>query len=141
MKYYCEDPELNQLYREHVDDAGFDICAAENLKITNGKWFLVGTKLHVSIPSGHVGVLKARSGLSVKFNTDIHAGVIDSGFTGEIGVLISTDGPPFLIHKGDRIAQLLVLACDTNPPIRVNSLEELGQTDRGEKGFGSTGGF
>ena len=141
MKYYCEYPELNQLCREHEGDAGFDICSAEDLEITNSDWVLVKTKLHVAIPSGHVGILKARSGLSVKFNTDIHAGVIDESYRGEIGVLISTNKPPLVIHKGNRIAQLLVLACDTNPPIRVNNLEELGQTDRGEKGFGSTGGF
>lgn len=141
MKYYCEDPELNQLYREHADDAGFDICSAEDWELVNPSWVLVKTKLHVSIPRGHVGILKARSGLSVRFNTDIHAGVIDASYRGEIGVLVSTNKPPLVIHKGDRIAQLLVLACDTNPPIKVNSLEELGQTDRGGKGFGSTGGF
>ncbi len=141
MKYYCEDPELNQLYREHADDAGFDICSAEELVLRDTQWHLIKTALHVAIPSGHVGILKARSGLSLRVNTDVHAGVIDSSYRGEVCVLLSVEKVPFHIRKGDRIAQLIVHACDTNPAIKVNSLEELGETDRGGKGFGSTGGF
>lgn len=141
MKYYCTDPELNQLYRERPDDAGFDICSAEDVTLEDNQWHLIHTALYVAIPSGHVGILKARSGLSLKVNTDVHAGVLDPSYRGEIGVLLSVEKTPFHIKKGDRIAQMIVYACDTNPPIRVNCLEDLGETTRGAKGFGSTGGF
>ena len=143
MKYYCEDPELQQLYREHATDAGFDICAIEDKWLFGEAWTPVKTGLHVSIPAGKVGFLKARSGLSKKSNTDVHAGVIDSGYLGEVVVLLSVtkEKTPFHITKGMRIAQLVVLDCDLSEPEKVNSLEELGTTERGEKGFGSTGGF
>ena len=143
MKYYCSDPELNQLYREHATDAGFDICSAEDVWIMDGTWTPVKTALHLAIPEGKVGILKARSGLSLKFNTDVHAGVLDASYRGEVIVLLSIEQAkaPFHVKKSDRIAQLLVLDCDLSNPERVNSLEELGNTDRGAKGFGSTGGF
>ena len=143
MKYYCEDPELQQLYREHATDAGFDICSAEDKWLFDGTWTPVKTALHLAIPEGKVGILKARSGLSLKFNTDVHAGVLDASYRGEVIVLLSVElnKAPFHIKKKDRIAQLIVLDCDLAEPERVNSLEDLGNTERGEKGFGSTGGF
>lgn len=141
MKYYCNDPELNQLYKKHADDAGFDICAASAMEITDQSWHEVKTGLHVNIPKGCVGILKPRSGLSLEFNTDVHAGVIDSGYTGEIIVLLSVLKPPIFIEKGTRIAQLVVLLMPKIEPVRVGSLEELEDTERGADGFGSTGGF
>ena len=141
MNYYCEDPELNQLYKKHADDAGFDICAAEDYEINCADRVLVSTKLHVAIPKGFVGILKPRSGLSLAYGTDIGAGVLDSNYRGEVGVLLTAHTFPFVIHKGDRIAQMLVLKLPQIEPIRVNSLEELGDTERGSNGFGSTGGY
>ena len=141
MKYFVSDPELDQLYKKHADDAGFDIKSAESLTIADGDWHLIKTGLHVAIPKGCVGILKPRSGLSLLFNTDIHAGVLDSNYRGEVGVLISANNLPFTINKGDRIAQLVLLVQPKVELERVNSLEELDATDRGVEGFGSTGGF
>lgn len=137
MQYYCEDPELDQLYREHATDAGFDICSADDKWIIDGNWVPIKTGLHLAIPEGKVGILKARSGLSLRVNTDVHAGVLDACYRGEVIVLLSIADykAPFHVKKGDRIAQLLVLDCDLSEPERVNSLEELGNTDRGAKGF------
>lgn len=141
MKYYCSDPELKlkQMVKAHADDAGFDICAAEDWELATTEWVPIKTALHVAIPRGYCGILKPRSGLSLRFNTDVHAGVIDSSFRGEIVVLISSNRPPFTIHKGDRIAQLCCLKLYDGPAERAASLEELGETDRGAGGFGSTG--
>lgn len=141
MKYYCEDPELNQLYKKHADDAGFDICSAEDYEILSADRVLISTKLHVAIPKGYVGILKPRSGLSVSYGTNIGAGVIDSNFRGEIKVLLTAQSFPFIIHKGDRIAQMLILKLPQVEPEKVDSLEALGVTERGEAGFGSTGGY
>ena len=141
MKYYCEDPELNQLYKKHADDAGFDICAAEDYELGSTDRVLVSTKLHVAIPKGYVGILKPRSGLSIDYGTNIGAGVVDAGYLGEIKVVLTAQTFPFIIHKGDRIAQMLILKLPQVEPEKVDSLEALGVTDRGEAGFGSTGGY
>ena len=141
MKYYCEDPELNQLYKKHADDAGFDICAAEDYEINCPDRVLVSTKLHVAIPKGYVGILKPRSGLSIDYGTNIGAGVVDAGYLGEIKIVLTAQSFPFVINKGDRIAQMLILKLPQIEPIKVSSLEELGESDRGEAGFGSTGGY
>lgn len=141
MKYYVADPELKQMYRAHDDDAGFDLCTATDINLTDTTWQLVPTKLHLAIPKGYVGFIKPRSGLSVKFNTDTHAGVIDASYRGEVGILISVNKPPVTFHKGDRIAQLCLLKLYDGPAEQVSSLEELEETDRGAGGFGSTGGF
>ena len=139
MKYFVEDPELRQLFKKHDDDAGFDICAKQNLLLEGDKWYSISTGLYLAIPKGHVGILKPRSGLSLRFNTDIHAGVIDSNYRGEVVVVISVDHPPFSIEKGDRIAQLLILELPKIELEKVATLPELGDTDRGAGGFGSTG--
>lgn len=139
MKYFVEDPELRQLYKKHDDDAGFDICAKQNLLIEDDKWYAIPTGLYLAIPKGHVGILKPRSGLSLRFNTDIHAGVIDSNYRGEVVAVISVDHPPFFIERGDRIAQLLILELPKIELEKVATLSELGDTDRGAGGFGSTG--
>lgn len=141
MKFYCADPELKQLYRKHADDAGFDICASEEMLIEDHDWHVIKTGLHVAIPKRYVGIVKPRSGLSLQFNTDIHAGVIDASYRGEIRVLISALQTPFKIEKGDRIAQLCVLRLYPGPAQQVSSLDELEETERGSDGFGSTGGY
>jgi len=141
MKYFCDDPELDQLYKKHADDAGFDICAAEDIEVNCSDRVLVSTKLHVAIPSGYVGILKPRSGLSIDYGTNIGAGVIDASYRGEIKVVLTAQTFPFVIHKNDRIAQMLILKLPQIEPIKVSSLEELGDTERGENGFGSTGGY
>ena len=139
MKYFVEDPELRQLYKKHDDDAGFDICAKQSYLLEDNKWHLIQTGLYLAIPKGHVGILKPRSGMSVQFNTDIHAGVLDSNYRGEVKVLVSTEVTPLFIEKGTRIAQLLILELPKIELEKVATLSELGDTDRGAGGFGSTG--
>lgn len=97
---------------------------------------LVDTQITMAIPEGLYRQIAPRSGLAVKHGIDVGAGVIDSDYRGTIQVLLFNFGrEDFLIRKGDRIAQLIIEKI-ASPVIQdVNDLEE---TTRGEKGFGST---
>ena len=138
IKWYCP-LDIPQMYKKHRDDAGYDICCAEDITIPpHPAQIAVSTKLYVSIPRGNVGIIKPRSGLSLEHGTQIGAGVLDPGYTGEVIVLMSTlSDQPVSFHAGDRIAQLLVLALSDCPASRVNRWDD--NTERGANGFGSTG--
>ena len=119
-------------------DAGFDLRAAETVTIPAGEQVLIPTGLRVAIPLGFVGLLRDRSSTALK-RLYTHAGVIDAAYRGEIKVVVSNGGrEQLLIEKGQRIAQMVVVPCLTQSS-EAASLEELGLTDRGGGGFGSTG--
>lgn len=121
----------------HPGDAGFDLRAAENLTIEPGERALVPTGLRFAIPEGYVGLVWDRSGLAAKHGMHCFAGVIDSGYRGEVKVVLANLGQePFRVEKGMRISQMLVQPVAQATLARVENLEE---TARGEGGFGSTG--
>ena len=119
-------------------DAGYDLTAIADAIIPTLGRSVVGTGIAVAIPSGHVGLIWPRSGLAVKSGGNVLAGVIDSGYRGEVKVALHhTDyETDVVIRKGDRIAQLLVQPVVTLPMVEVGQLSD---SDRGENGFGSTG--
>lgn len=119
-------------------DAGYDLTAIADAVIPTLGRAVVGTGIAVAIPAGHVGLIWPRSGLAVKSGINVLAGVIDSGYRGEVKVALhNTDyETDVVIRKGDRIAQLLVQAVVTLPMVEVGQLSD---SDRGENGFGSTG--
>ena len=124
----------------HPGDAGLDLHAAEEAMIgPSGGRASVGTGLAVEIPPGHAGLVLPRSGLAAKHGIALvnAPGLIDSGYRGEIRVLLlNTDpGEPFEIEVGDRIAQLLVVPFVEAEPIEA----QLSTSERGEGGFGSSG--
>ncbi|HEY3291177.1 MAG TPA: dUTP diphosphatase [Anaerolineae bacterium] len=120
-------------------DAGYDIRSNQNLEIHPGEQALVSTGLHVQIPDNTVGILKDRSSMASQ-GLRVSGGVIDASYRGEILVLLENRGHvPCTIKVNDRIVQMVVVPCYTEPTSSVNSLEDLGQTRRGESGFGSTG--
>ena len=124
----------------HPGDAGLDLHAAEEAMIgPSGGRASVGTGLAVEIPPGHAGLVLPRSGLAAKHGIALvnAPGLIDSGYRGEIRVLLlNTDpGEPFEIAVGDRIAQLLVVPFVEAEPIEA----QLSTSERGEGGFGSSG--
>lgn len=121
--------------------AGMDVVSAEDVSIAQGARHAVATGLSVAIPAGFEIQVRPRSGLALKHGITVAnaPGTIDSDYRGELKViLINLGQEPFAIRRGDRIAQL-VLA----PVTRATWLEvaELDETERGEGGFGSTGGF
>ncbi len=122
----------------HRGDAGLDLFAAVDAVIEAGQVLSVPTGIKVAIPGGHVGLIWDKSGVSLR---GIHrlAGVIDSGYRGEVKVvLVNLSSHPFYLEKGMKIAQLLIQSVNT---VKVREVEDLGDTPRGEGGFGSTGKY
>ena len=120
--------------------AGMDVVSAEDVTIVPGGRHAVATGLALAIPPGFEVQVRPRSGLALKHGISVPnaPGTIDSDYRGELKViLINLGEAPFEIRRGDRVAQL-VLA----PVTRASWLEtdELDETERGEGGFGSTGG-
>ena len=126
--------------RSHPGDAGLDLHAAEPAVIGAGERAAVGTGIAVEIPDGHAGLVLPRSGLALRHGIALvnAPGLIDSGYRGEIRVLLlNTDrGRDFELEPGDRIAQLLVTPFAHVTPVEA---PELADSDRGAGGFGSTG--
>jgi dUTP pyrophosphatase len=133
--YKCDD--ASNLTKQNGLDAGLDIKCSEECVILPGDSKLVSTGLYLQVPTGFVGLIWSRSGLSVKHKIEVGAGCIDSTYRGEIKVHLYNFGKTeFKIQKGDRIAQLLTI------PVLLNIYlftDELEPTDRAEKGFGSSG--
>ena len=120
--------------------AGMDVVSAEEVTIAPGARHAVATGLAVAIPEGYEIQVRPRSGLALKHGITVPntPGTIDSDYRGELKViLINLGTEPFAIARGDRVAQL-VLA----PVVQAawDEVEELDATERGEGGFGSTGG-
>lgn len=116
--------------------AGYDLYSAYNYVITARTKGLILTDIILEIPEKHYGRVAPRSGLAIKNGIDVGAGVIDSDYRGNIGVvLFNHSNTDFNIVKGDRIAQIII-----TPIITPEIIEsDVSETDRGEKGFGSTG--
>ena len=117
--------------------AGYDLSSAQRLTIPINGRALVQTDVSLSVPKGTYGRIAPRSGLAVKHGITTGAGVIDADYTGPIGIVLFNHGDQdFQIEEGDRIAQLILEQIANKPVIQV---QDLTQTTRGDKGFGSTG--
>jgi dUTP pyrophosphatase len=118
-------------------DAAFDLRSTHDTVLKPGEKTLVKTGLSLSIPQGYVGLIWDRSGLAAKNGLTCLGGVIDSGYRGEIGVVLCNLGKEeFTVEKNMRIAQMLI------QPVmqaKIEEVEELDETGRGNTGFGSSG--
>lgn len=128
--------------RNNASDAGLDLIANEGVEIESLKESrvnnraTVGTGIAVEIPEGYYGRIAPRSGLAAKKGIDVLAGVCDASYRGEIKVvLINFGANSFHIAPGDKIAQLIISPIVT--PTAVWG--ELTESERGDKGFGSSG--
>jgi dUTP pyrophosphatase len=132
--------------RAHEGDAGVDLFSAEDVELAPGQRALVRTGVAVAIPLGMVGLVHPRSGLASRVGLSIvnSPGTIDAGYRGEIKIaLINLDSTtPIVVHRGDRIAQLLVQQVELVELVEVSSFDEVGlaETSRGDGGHGSSGG-
>lgn len=118
--------------------AGMDIHSISDLTIAPGKTALVQTGIALGIPEGYEAQVRPRSGLAFKYGVTVlnSPGTIDSDYRGEVKVILINHGDQeFIIHRGDRIAQLVF--CPVNRATFIDS--KLEDTDRGTGGFGSTG--
>lgn len=120
-------------------DAGMDLRSVDELSVPPRSRALVRTGLVMALPPGYEAQVRPRSGLALKSGITVlnTPGTIDSGYRGEVGVILfNTTDEPFAVRKGDRIAQLVVASV---VEAQVAEVAELGETERGAGGFGSTG--
>lgn len=122
-------------------DAGADLAACEDVELAPGERAMVRTGVAIALPDGYAAFVHPRSGLAAKHGvTVVNApGTIDAGYRGEIKViLLNTDAErPVSFRRGDRIAQLVVQRVEN---VTFREVASLPGSDRGEGGFGSTGG-
>ncbi len=122
-------------------DAGADLVASEEVELAaGGGRGLVSTGIFVAIPDGYAGFVQPRSGLALRHGVTClnTPGLIDAGYRGELKVLLVNTDPvePFIVRRGDRIAQLVLQKVEQANFVEV---QELPDSSRGTGGFGSTG--
>jgi len=132
-------------------DAGYDLSSSGYYEILPGERALIKTGLRMKIPEGLYGRIAPRSSLAVNDGIDVLGGVVDSNYIGEVCVILfntqkeikqldlfapSSVPGVFVVKPGDRIAQIVFENYST---LDVEEVLELEETNRGEKGFGSTG--
>lgn len=118
-------------------DAGFDLKAIENVNFFPFEQKQVRTGIAIEVPTGYVGLVRDRAGIVQKMNVHTVAGTFDSGFRGEVSImLVNMNDKTVEIEKGMRVAQIILI-----PVVKAKLLEvkKLSDTERGNKGFGSTG--
>ena len=134
------DPDLPLPRYASSGDAGLDLLAAEDASLSPGERAAVPTGIAVAIPEGFAGFVHARSGRSLKEGLALAnaPGLIDSGYRGEIKVIVvNLDRTSSIdIKRGDKIAQLVIQRVES---VELVPVDELPGSDRGEGGFGSTG--
>jgi dUTP pyrophosphatase len=125
--------------RAYAGDAGLDLSACERVELGAGERAVVGTGLAVAIPEGYAGFVQPRSGLAAKHGITIvnTPGLVDSGYRGELKIILLNTDPheTFVVEPGMRIAQLVVLEVPGVDPVEM---DELPDTERGVRGFGSS---
>jgi dUTP pyrophosphatase len=141
-------------FQANDSDAGYDLFSTEYVTIEPFQRALVGTGITVEIPEGFYGRIAPRSGLAFKKGIDVMAGVIDSGYRGEIKILLINlnfegynltpdtfeamfgSNNKLDIKPGDRIAQLIIEKCHQG---QWTEMTTLNNSERGQGGFGSSG--
>lgn len=122
--------------RAYPTDAGLDLYARETQIVPAKESAVFDTGVHIELPPNTTGFLKSKSGLNVKHGI-ISDGVIDVGYTGSIKVkLYNLSGWDYRVNAGDKISQLVILPIVTP---EIDHVEFLGDTARGNNGFGSSG--
>lgn len=130
-------PQANVPSFAHATDAGMDLYCLEDVVISAGGRTQIKTGIALGIPEGYVGLVWDKSGLANKAGLTVLGGVVDSGYTGEILILLQNTGTEdFSFNAGDKITQILIQKVEHPEIVEVDSLLE---TQRGEGGFGSTG--
>ena len=116
--------------------AGINLYSTVKVRINSNSFEVIPTGVAFEIPNGKMGLLKARSGFTVKTGIVVNAGVIDSNYRGEVKVVLNNPTGWFVdIFPGDGVAQMLILPV---PKTELKEVEELSTTERGDRGFSST---
>ena len=122
--------------KAHETDAGYDIRTPHSFLLRRSDMVMVHTGIHVNIPVGFYGELASKSGLCRDSEITTEAGIIDSGYTGEICVILKSGMKQRYFEAGDKITQLIIHEL---PYTELEAVDILPHTDRGADGFGSTG--
>lgn len=122
--------------RSHQYDAGLDLFSVEDVLLEPHQQVIVPTGIAIAIPTGYAGFIWPRSGLSAKNGVDVLAGVVDSGYRGEIKVVLQSN-QKLELPAGSRIAQLVIQPVCHAYPTEVELLDQTSERQTG--GFGSTG--
>lgn len=135
------DPHLALPAYAKPGDAGADLVAGEDAVLpARGGRALVPTGVAVAIPEGHAGLVLPRSGLALRHGVTVlnAPGLVDAGYRGELNVLLVNTDPTddYLVHRGDRIAQFVLVAVEQAVLTVVDALPD---SERGRGGFGHTG--
>jgi len=135
------DPDLPLPAYARDGDAGIDLLARDGVVLApGGGRALVPTGVAIALPPGYAGFVQPRSGLALRHGVTClnSPGLIDSGYRGELKVVLVNTDPKeeFVVTRGERIAQLVVQAVET---VRFVEVTDLDASDRGDRGFGSTG--
>lgn len=139
MKIYIQkiEPDAKLPNLAYKGDAGIDLFSVEDVEISSMENKAVRTGIKIAIPEGYAGFVWDKSGLALNNQLKTMAGVIDSGYRGEVKVVLFNLGKEtYKVLKGSKIAQLVII------PIinyELEEVEKLDETHRGEKGFGSSG--
>ena len=140
LRFKRLDPAAELPTQAHPGDAGLDLCSTIDVEVLPGERAMVPTGFSVAIPDGHAGLVLPRSGLASRRGLTLAnaPGLIDSGYRGEVTcAVVNLDRDQAVkIKRGDRIAQLLIVAV---PRLQPSWVDELPPSSRGEGGFGSTG--
>ena len=154
IKYSKLNPEGKEPFRANSSDAGYDLFSTEYATLEPFQRKLISTGINVEIPEGFYGRVAPRSGLACKKGIDVMAGVIDSGYRGEIKVLLINfnfegynlkpnafeamfgSANRMEIKPGERIAQLIIEKCHA---VEWKTMKTLEESQRGKHGFGSSG--
>jgi len=144
---YCTSGKNAIPKKAYASDAGFDLTSLESKVLDPGERHSFHTGIHIVIPNNRVlGLIKPRSGLAMNAGIDVLAGVIDSGYTGEVCVILINHGnEPAHIWAHSRIAQLIFIGLadikglDILDENRYNILRD--EKDRKDRGYGSTGAY
>jgi dUTP pyrophosphatase len=141
IRIRCLDPDVPVPTRQHEDDAGYDLVARVDATIAPaGGRVAVPTGVAVAIPPGYAGFVQPRSGLAFRNGVTVlnTPGLVDSGYRDELRVIVVNLDPveEFTIRRGDRIAQLVIQRIET---VEWMVVDDLGDSERGLGGFGSTG--
>jgi len=135
------DPDLPLPAYARAGDAGADLVARQGVVLAaGGGRAMVPTGVAVAIPDGHAGLVLPRSGLAVRHGVTVMnaPGLVDAGYRGELNVVLVNTDPleDYEVHRGDRIAQLVIVAVEQ---VAVRPVDELPGSERGSGGFGHSG--
>lgn len=144
FKVQCTNHKINLPCRQTKYSAGYDLYANSDGVIAPNTHKLIKTKICVKIPDNHVGQIWTRSSLSLNHGIEVGAGIIDSDYQGELGVILYNHGICDFNYTNDmRIAQLLVIPISMSGVVecidKKDFIKKFTSNERGNGGFGSTG--